>query len=443
MAVEIFTNNPIFKDQNVEVRTLIGDEDSSTIASVRRAASFNVIKWSVYNHIKKGFTSHLYTLKLSPQLISYFGTSFAIAIKKNRGNAKNIALALQAIVPHAYNNHSQCGDWCEGITNKNYVSKYLPQGKFLTDLDLKIHLTSLINKYVCNTEKISQCGSTQINESMNEIVASKCPKTRHYSSSDSFNFRVSAAICQKNLGVEYSSNVFKKMGYVECERSINSRKHKDALRQIKHNRQSKKETKQRRQMLKKVRSNKNVACDRREGITYESNFPLDDVSSLIPFNNVQTIENIDFRLCKVIIYDLETTGRSLNDEIVQIAIESLTETTKFNAYIIPTKQFSKEALNVTGLHLQGGELYLYENRVKTIPAMTACQKFLEFLQNFNCPLILVAHNGFSFDNSRLIRLMTQYKLYEQFSNLVKGFADSLKIFGTILTERKAEKKSFL
>ncbi|XP_071632744.1 uncharacterized protein [Temnothorax longispinosus] len=137
-AVEIFTNNPLFMQENVAVKTLIGDEDSRTIASVRRAASFEVEKWSDYNHIKKSFTSSLYTMKLSPVLIDYFGKNFAIAIERNKGDAVKVEQSLQAVVPHAYGDHTLCGDWCKGTVNEDYVHKNLPQGKPLTDPDLKI-----------------------------------------------------------------------------------------------------------------------------------------------------------------------------------------------------------------------------------------------------------------------------------------------------------------
>lgn len=111
MAVEIFNKNPLFKQEHVEIRTLIGDEDSCTIASVRKEAAYDVEKWSDYNHIKKSFTSNLYTMKLSTTLIDYFGKNFAIAIKQNKGDAAQIQQALLGIVPHAYGDHSQCGDW--------------------------------------------------------------------------------------------------------------------------------------------------------------------------------------------------------------------------------------------------------------------------------------------------------------------------------------------
>lgn len=197
IAVELYVNNPALKKENVEVRTLIGDEDSSTIASVRRAASYPIDKWSDFNHVKKSFTSQLYAMKLPATLISYFGKSFTIAIKQNKGDASQIEKALRAVVPHAHGDHSQCGSWCEGTSNADYVHKNLPHGKPLTDENVKTKLIKLIDRYIASSEKIAQCASTQVNESMNQIISSKNPKSRHYAGSESLSFRVKAAVSQK------------------------------------------------------------------------------------------------------------------------------------------------------------------------------------------------------------------------------------------------------
>lgn len=207
----------------------------------------------------------------------------------------------------------------EAIVNENYIHKYHPQGKPLTDSNLKVRLTELISRYAANSAKIAPCGSSQANESLNQMIASKNPKSRHYAASESLSFRVQAAICQKNIGCQYSRLVFSKLNYEESDRSSALRKQKDILRERKCNPISKTSTKQRRQVLKKLRASKNAACDRKEGITYESGFAIDDVSSLIPCPENRVEEKVDLDACKVLLYDLETTGTSLEDEIVQVS----------------------------------------------------------------------------------------------------------------------------
>lgn len=50
-------------------------------------------------------------------------------------------------------------------------------------------------------------GSTQANESFNNIVASKHPKNRFYGGSESTAFRVAAAVSQKNIAHDALSKV--------------------------------------------------------------------------------------------------------------------------------------------------------------------------------------------------------------------------------------------
>uniref|UniRef100_A0ABM0MRW5 Uncharacterized protein LOC102804680 n=1 Tax=Saccoglossus kowalevskii TaxID=10224 RepID=A0ABM0MRW5_SACKO len=54
--------------------------------------------------------------------------------------------------------------------------------------------------------------STQANESFHNTVASKAPKNRHYSKSESLNIRIAAAVSQKNSGYTYVCSVNKENG---------------------------------------------------------------------------------------------------------------------------------------------------------------------------------------------------------------------------------------
>lgn len=319
MAVEIFTRNPLFELQNVIVDTLIGDEDSSTFAAVSREASHPIQKWSDYNHIKKGFTSYLYSIKLSHNLIEYFGNQFGIAIKKNKGNISAMKQALQAIVPHSFDDHTLCGDWCDAKLGKTHIHKYLPHKKPLTDLDLKLQLDNKIKLYVQNLDKIVNCGSTQANESVNHMIASKNPKSKHYCSSESLCFRVSAGVSQKNLGISYVDSVFKKLGYHQSRRSILKRGVKEGARVKRRFTASLITSKKRRKALKRLSTNKNSRSTRKEGISYESGFALSKIP-VIERSVSTNIENsvIDLQSSKVIVYDIETTGFSIHDDIVQV-----------------------------------------------------------------------------------------------------------------------------
>ncbi|KYM97853.1 DNA polymerase III polC-type [Cyphomyrmex costatus] len=145
-------------------------------------------------------------------------------------------------------------------------------------------------------------------------------------------------------------------------------------------------------------------------------------------------------MCKVVLFDLETTGLSKNDEISQIA--AYTKESSYDMYIIPSKGISKGASAVTGLHGLNGELYLRENRVQAVSASQAFQQFLQYLDNFKRPIILAAHNGFRFDTPRIMKLACEVRLIDQFKTLITGFADTLHIARKLLPERRKNKLKF-
>jgi hypothetical protein len=49
--------------------------------------------------------------------------------------------------------------------------------------------------------------SSHANEALNHIAWSKTPKVRNYSHSESFDFRVSAAVSQFNDGISYLTDI--------------------------------------------------------------------------------------------------------------------------------------------------------------------------------------------------------------------------------------------
>ncbi|XP_011170619.1 uncharacterized protein LOC105203515 [Solenopsis invicta] len=231
MAVELIVHNTLLKEKNVKIKTLISENDSSTPAAVRRSASYEIEKLSDYNHTVKSFTSALYGMKLSRNLIEYFSHCFSHAIKQNKGNSEAVKQTLLSIISHAFGEHTTCGDWCKTDAEGKYVHKHLPNEKPLEDPQLRLSLIKIISRYVNNVDKIAPCGSTQANESMNNIIAQKCIKSRYYASSESLNFRVAAAVCQKNLGHKYMENVFDKLQLTSTQETIKFRHQKDMKRE--------------------------------------------------------------------------------------------------------------------------------------------------------------------------------------------------------------------
>ncbi|XP_044594835.1 uncharacterized protein LOC123272182 [Cotesia glomerata] len=143
MAKQIFLNNPHFTEVNVRLGTLIED-DSSTIAN----------------------------------------------LQKNKNNIEATKAGLLNIVSHACDNHSACGDWCKyKLDPENYSHKISPGGKGLSNPSGQDKLQAIFNSFANVADKLSPCGSSQANESLNKIIASTAPKHLHYGGSSSNDIR--------------------------------------------------------------------------------------------------------------------------------------------------------------------------------------------------------------------------------------------------------------
>ena len=84
-----------------------------------------------------------------------------------------------------------------------------------------------------------------------------------------------------------------------------------------------------------------------------------------------------------------------------------------NLYVEPTRYIDESAIKVNGLQNGDGDLYL--------------QSFSMFLQKFAGVALLTAHNA-SFDQRFLIRNIMKYSLITEFSSVIYGFCDTLKLF---------------
>ena len=122
----------------VQVGILVMDEDSTTIARIRAELSREITKWSDIMHVKKHLQGALYKLAtkhrcLTTDVIRYLlNKCFSYAIAQNKGNATEVANALNNITPHAFGDHDSCGKWCHYKEDpESYCHKYLPNGKNL------------------------------------------------------------------------------------------------------------------------------------------------------------------------------------------------------------------------------------------------------------------------------------------------------------------------
>ena len=119
------------EEKNAVVSVLVGDDDSSTISKVRRNVEHEVEKWSDVVHAKRSFGSSLYSIKtqnrsLTDMVIRYFQWCFGYTLKQNKDDEEGVQNGLKSIVPHAYGDHSSCGNWCGYLKKSSILQTQRP-----------------------------------------------------------------------------------------------------------------------------------------------------------------------------------------------------------------------------------------------------------------------------------------------------------------------------
>ena len=384
------------KSSSYQVSTIINDEDSTTMARIATEVDHPVKKNSDVNHCKKTVGNDLYKAKaknkefgrlLSVPVINHVKECFSYAITQNQDKPAETKSALQNIVPHLYNDHTNCGEWCTHKTDHQAKFKSLPHGNPLMSTALREELTPIINKQANNATNLCANASSNSNESFNMTVAAKAPKTKHYSKSETLDYRISAAVCQKNVGEGYLPLVYEGMGLSpgrvtkilasRFDKNVSKRRVRQATKAYKH----------RRLNLKQQNYSSAGQKELREGVTYQSSVCLE--------------------------------GDNLADSYT---------------ISIPSMMIQPESRPIPPADLLDTQL------IDTVPSVnteTALQRFAEWLQNTGNS-VLVAHNAEKFDSRHLWRIIRCCKLESAFSSVV-GFADSLPLFRAKFPNEKNHK----
>ncbi|XP_034247029.1 uncharacterized protein LOC117648577 [Thrips palmi] len=427
LAVDLITRNASMAEAGVVVGTLIGDDDSSSIQSVRRESDIPVEKWSDLNHIKKAFSTALFNQHVPDKTRVALCVAFSYAITQNQWNPEGVRAALLNIECHFYGEHDGCGEWCKYNEDPvNYKHKGLPYGKPLSCVEFRPKLAALLGRFAANAEKIAPCASSQANENFNNIVATKNPKFKHNCSSEAFPFRLAGAVCQKNIGKQYVMSVYRKLGLSPGELTEKFRLRSDVKRLARSARQSTKEYKTRRLFWGKNKRRKATAQENREGVTYSSGCELNGIADLADDPNVMNRPDISENACPVF-FDLETTGlNTLTCEILQIAARSGEK--DYSAYILPQKAIPSKVTTITGLQSHGLEMYYHDEKVDTVPLRVAMSGFVSFLKEQGASVILIAHNALRFDALIILRVMRELKIMDEFLDVCGGFVDTLHLF---------------
>lgn len=428
-AAEKLALSELFKECHVQLGVFIADNDSSAILAVRNAVGHEVIKHSDKNHSAKGVKKQLYQIvkdhkELNSSAIEYLYRCFTYAVSQNEGKVAEMEAAIRNIPYHCFNKHENCGDWCGFHKDPdNYQHKVIGNG--FEDLDCFEALKKLFDEVASKCHKFVAGVSSNANESLNAMVASKAPKSRFYGKSPSSDVRAAMAVLKKNDGEGYVSTLAEKLN---LSPGTHTKKYSEIMDQRKEKNSKRFSTptfKKRRLFLKQAKTKLRKKSESSEGVTYESNIDLlDGLGASLEISDIDsTLEPI------IVYYDLETGGFAKTADILQIAAKC--ENRTFSVYVQPTQKIDTKASEVHGIRLESGNLYLHGKQLKAVSLSTALQQFYtDFLVPLRRKVILAAHNG-KFDCPRLFDAIRKTYLTSYYQSVVYGFLDTLPIIRKI------------
>ncbi|XP_034237073.1 uncharacterized protein LOC117642719 [Thrips palmi] len=147
------------------------------------------------------------------------------------------------------------------------------------------------------------------------------------------------------------------------------------------------------------------------------------------------------RFNPLVIFDLETTGLNIEDEVIQIAAV-VNPGSAFNCFMMPARDIPGEVTALRGFAKHGDSLTLDGRRVDTVTRSAAVRGFLEFVRQARGTtgtehrrMVLASHYAFGFGADRLLRLVDEEGQVAALAELVEGFADTLPVFRTALPHR--------
>ena len=132
--------------------------------------------------------------------------------------------------------------------------------------------------------------------------------------------------------------------------------------------------------------------------------------------------------------DMETEGVSAK-LLLQIAAVTEQDGTEkaFCVFVNPKRDLSIECTRFTGFYLYKGHLYRQGVKLPMTDIKRALIRFRQWLEDLKSPVVLVCHNGYSFDFGLLARLFYQFDISKP-RNLVK-LCDSLPAFKETLKSK--------
>ena len=240
------------------------------------------------------------------------------ALAQTKGDSDSCKARIEQIVPHAFGEHSMCGDWCrfkndpESYTH-NTLIKDLSGDELRKDLEAVFHLFSQ------NSEKIAPGGPKREVESFKNMVASKAPKRCHFSASNNLLSRVGCTVAKKNIGNSYIAKINESLSLSPGQILLKGAASTDTERKRQKVYSNKKENK-----LKKVQNKIRKKLDlsfreKHEGSTYKTAVAMSSLEYTIPvftcppeLRGIHSIEHLVF--C-----DIEKISLAKDTDILQLS----------------------------------------------------------------------------------------------------------------------------
>ncbi|XP_052073042.1 uncharacterized protein LOC127711130 isoform X2 [Mytilus californianus] len=432
-------------NKGVDIKEIAGDDDTTGFQRAQNVLKIKLKKRSDKNHIKKNISKQLYAIKknykeLSQRVINYIMQNFSYMVAQNKKNTEGVTTGLKAMVGHIFGDHSFCNTkWCVFLEHPLAKFSKLPYGKPLQNPELRKELDRIfIKKLSIQAEKLANLASTQTNENLNQMLATKAPKYKHYSASNSLSYRFSATVAQKNEGHRYVHEVHESMGLSPGNFTIKRATFMDKIRRKYSKLQKTRKYKRRRIELKSEKCNSNGIAEVLEGTTYETNIDIEDditdqLEEIPTWKQITAEENFP-----IIVFDLETTGLSRQSDIVQIA--ALTENETFSAYVMPSKKITPQASDITKLAFFDGQMYYDEVPVESSPPFEVFTNLIAFLSKFPSKPTLVGHNIKTFDCHILYNQLNKLKMWDEFCLYFNGFIDTRILFRSEYPGRQSYKQ---
>lgn len=420
VAAEKLVSAPLLKKCNAQIGMVVTDGDSLAINAARNVCDHEIAHQNDKNHTSKGLKSALYKLKatskfkeLSTPTITYLHRCFTYCISQNEGDSKSMAAAIKNIPYHCYNDDKECVSRCGFLKNPE-TYKHASIGDGFQNQQMFEALKSLFETLASKCDKYMSGLSSNPNENLNHMAATRAPKSRLYGTSTSNDFRFACTVLKKNEGESYITNLSKNLNLSPetHTKRLNNIVEQKAVRRAEYVQTP--VAKRVRMAKKSARASLKFNNESSEGQSYESNIQL-----LANFDiKCHPIAKIDNSLVpKIVDFDLETCDfKNSADSILQIAACD-SEQKSFSIYVRP-KKIDAEASNVDKIVLNDGFLFHAGVKVSDVVSLSkAMQNLYDYLYQFKTKIILAAHNC-AFDRGLFLKVVEKIGMTKYFESII-------------------------